>query len=164
MTNFFLELLNSREMRYNRQKKLIEKFNKPIISFMLNIPGEIKRTEDYVKFHKIGIDLIKEIIGEKIILEYYYDEVTGMYYLASIDMDARDLKREMISLEDSVMGRLFDIDIFDENFNQITRSSLNLEPRKCILCDNVARICIKERNHTYEELVYETNRIINLYI
>lgn len=164
MNEFFFKLLDSREKRFELQKHLIEKYKKPIISFMLNIPGPVKRTDSYVDFHKMGIAIIKSLLNEKIIYEQYYDEETGMFYIAVLNMDAEDLKKEMIEIENSDMGRLFDIDVFDENFNQITRSSLFLEQRKCLLCNNRAKICIRERNHSYEDLIKETNNIIDFYI
>lgn len=164
MDDFFKKLLDSRERRYNLQIRLITLYKKPIISFMLNIPGLVKRTDEYVRFHKMGTKLIEERLGNRLLLSEYFDEDTGMYYLGVVDMDATDLKKEMIELENSDMGRLFDIDVFDENYTQITRNSLGLEPRKCILCDNVARICIRERIHSYQDLIKETNKIINTYI
>lgn len=164
MDEFISRLLDSRERRYDYQKKLINKYKKPIISFMLNIPGKIKRTDKYVEFHKMGIKLIEDTLGKKLLISEYYDEDTGMYYLASVDLNGEELKRKMIALEDSPQGRLFDIDVFDENHRQITRKSLNLEPRKCLLCSNYARICIKEQIHSYNDLVNKTEEIVNIFV
>lgn len=50
------------------------------------------------------------------------------------------------------MGRIFDMDVFDGNHNQISRGDFNISPRKCILCRKDARLCIREKNHTLEEL------------
>lgn len=161
---FFNRLLDDREKRFLEQEKLVEKYKKPIISFMLNIPGIEKSNEKIKRFHKKGINLIKEKIGDKILEETYEEKDTGIYYLASVDMNGEVLKNEMIEIEERDIGRLFDIDVFDENFNQITRSSLNMRPRKCLICDDIARICIKTQKHSYEELVKKTNEIIDSYI
>ncbi len=164
MSDFFIKLLDSRERRFQYQQTLINKYKRPIISYMLNIPGKVKRTDEYVVFHKMGIELIKSILGNKILVDEYYDEDTGMYYLAAVNQDAIELKKQMMELEDSVEGRLFDIDVFDENAKQITRSSLNLEPRKCLLCSEMAKACARNQTHPYEELIEETNKIINDFI
>lgn len=158
---FLKKLLDAREVRYNRQTNLTQKYNKPIISFMLNIPGIEKRNEKLLKFHKNGVEIIKETLEDSIIFEDYFDEETGMVYMASVDMDALDLKKKMIEIEDTRSGRLYDIDIFDKDMNQITRSKLNLPPRKCIACENNARECIKEKRHTYDELIEIAYKIIN---
>ena len=50
------------------------------------------------------------------------------------------------------LGRIFDVDVFDKNHNQISRSMLNLAPRKCLICEKAAS-CIRTRAHTYEELI-----------
>lgn len=164
MDKFIIDLLDAREKRYEEQIELVEKYKNPIISFMLNTPGIEKRNAKLLTFHKTGVDLIQKNLKNKIVYSKYYNEVTGMYYLASVKMDSLKLKTLMIDLENSELGRLFDIDVFDENMTQITRSKLNLEPRPCLICNNNARLCIREKKHSFEELVKKTNEIIDKYI
>lgn len=164
MERFFNELLDSREARYFKQRELIEKYGKSLISFMLNVPGIEKQNDKLVEIHKIGIELIKKVFSDKINYEYYANEHTGMYYLAVVDMDSELVKYKAAEIENSEIGRLFDIDVFSSGGQQISRTSLNLEPRKCILCDENARICIKERTHSYPELIEKMDEIIDKYL
>lgn len=51
----------------------------------------------------------------------------------------------MTALEEKYsFTRLMDIDIFDGDYRQISRSDLGLEPRKCYICDREAKFCIKK--------------------
>ena len=160
MEKFFNELLESRERRFNLQIELIRKFNRPIISFMINVPGMEKRNDMLVKFHKDGIELIRTIFKDKILDELYVNEHTGMYYLASIDMAAEDIKKAAVEIENSKAGRLFDVDVFSEDERQLSRTELGLAQRKCLSCDGIAKICIKERKHSYQELIAKMNELI----
>lgn len=82
------------------------------------------------------------------------DKSTGPEGYISADIDPKELKRLMISLEkDHPLGRIFDIDVFDKDYNQIGRSNIGEEPRKCLMCNKDARICMREKNHSYEELI-----------
>lgn len=161
MEKFILKLLDAKEKKYNLQNELIEKYKKPLLSFQLNIPGIEKRNETLLAFHKKNSEYIENLLSEKIIYSQYVDEETGMYLLLIVDMNAIELKRKMISVEDSKKGRLFDIDIFDENKKQISRNSLGLNPRKCLLCEKDAKICMREKNHSSLELINEVNKILN---
>ncbi len=42
--------------------------------------------------------------------------------------------------------------IHDGEGGQVSRSSLNLAERKCLLCGNDARICARSRVHSADEL------------
>lgn len=159
----FKKILDEREKRYDIQMNLIEKYSSPIISFMLNIPGKVKKNKEYINFHLKIIEKIKKLFEAeniKINEEIYSDSEFGMYYIASVKIDAKILKQKMVELENESFGRILDIDVFDENKNQITRNSLGLPERKCLLCENDARICIKERKHSTEELLKKVNEII----
>lgn len=162
MKEFILKLLDSRETRSKRQNDLIKKYQKPIISYMLNIPGIEKKNQNFERFHNFGFELIKKKLGDKILDFEYYGEDTGMYYLISVDMNPMDLKILTVDLENKDSGRLFDIDVFDENYNQITRSKLGLNPRKCLICKKNAKDCSRNQTHSYEDLLIEVNKLINL--
>ena len=67
--------------------------------------------------------------------------------------DAAQLKKRMCRIEEShFLGRIFDIDVYDGEGGQVSRSSLNLAERKCLLCGNDARICARSRVHSADEL------------
>ena len=82
------EMLEAKEKRYYKIKALTEKYDLPVLSFMLNIPGEEKNFDEAVAFHEKYIKKIKKILEEneiKIIFDEYENLKTGMEYLAVID-------------------------------------------------------------------------------
>lgn len=158
------KMLDAKEKRYYKIKALTEKYNLPVLSFMLNIPGEDKNFEDAVNFHRAYIEKIKNILEKediKILWEEYNNLNTGMEYLAVLNGEGKFIKEKMIGLEEeSREGRLLDIDIYDKDFKQISRSSLGLSERKCIICDDIARTCIKKERHSLNELEKKVREIL----
>lgn len=158
------KMLDAKENRYYKIKALTEKYNLPVLSFMLNIPGEDKNFEDAVIFHEKLIKKIKNILEKediKILWEEYNNLNTGMEYLAVLNGEGKFIKEKMIGLEEeSREGRLLDIDIYDRDFSQISRSSLGLSERKCIICDDIARTCIKKERHSLNELEKKVREIL----
>ncbi|MBS6719842.1 MAG: citrate lyase holo-[acyl-carrier protein] synthase [Peptoniphilus harei] len=161
------KMLDAKEKRYYKIKALTEKYNLPVLSFMLNIPGEDKNFEDAVNFHRAYIEQIKNILEKediKILWEEYNNLNTGMEYLAVLNGEGKFIKEKMIGLEEeSREGRLLDIDIYDRDFKQISRSSLGLSERKCIICDDLARTCIKKERHRQDELEKKVREILKNY-
>lgn len=161
------KMLAAKEKRYYKIKALTEKYNLPVLSFMLNIPGEDKNFEDAVIFHEKLIKKIKNILEKediKILWEEYNNLDTGMEYLAVLNGEGKFIKEKMIGLEEeSREGRLLDIDIYDRDFSQISRSSLGLSERKCIICDDIARTCIKKERHSLNELEKKVREILKNY-
>lgn len=151
-----MKMLDAKERRFYKIKKLIEKNHLPVLSFMLNIPGEEKNYKDAVDFHLYNMEKIKKILEEnkiQIIVESYKNIETGMEYICQFKGDANFVKKLMVKYEESEkINRILDIDIYDEDFKQISRSNLGLGERKCFICDKKARACIKDETHSPEEL------------
>lgn len=161
---FVMEILQSREDRRDKQVDLISIYKSTLISFTLNTPGIIKDNEMYREIHKEGMASIVDSLLDKDIEIIYQEEInksTGSEGYIVVDLDALELKSLLIDLEEShPMGRIFDIDVFDGDHNQISRSDLSLSPRKCLICGQDARVCAREKNHTYQELY---NKVVSLW-
>lgn len=157
-------LLEAKESRFNHEKYLAEKYKATLISFMLNIPGEIKSTELTKKFQKRYIEIIDKILKDediKILHRQFREKVTGDECFFVVDEDATKVKKLMASLEESKKeARLLDIDVFDKDMNQISRDSLGYPNRKCLICDNSAKYCMRMNSHKYEDLIIETKRLL----
>lgn len=71
------------------------------------------------------------------------------YYLK--DVNAKELKEEMIDLEDNhPLGRFVDLDVYSkEKKSSFSRSGL----RKCYLCDDPAFVCQRTEKHRSDELI-----------
>ena len=118
------EILNCREKRVVIQNDMIKKYNKPVISFTMNIPGPIKTNNEIKKAFNIGKNLILEKLKENniTILEIQeLNENTGNELFISVDSQAEKIKNITVAIEESSeLGRLFDIDVIDINFKKIS--------------------------------------------
>lgn len=163
----FYEILKSREDRALMQEEIIHKYNLPIISFTLNIPGLKKDSLEYRKIHDIGMDIISKTLKEgKYNIEYVeiIKKTTGPEGYFAIAIDPLELKKITITIENEhPLGRLFDMDVFDSNHKQISRSDLGINPRRCLICKEQAKVCNKSGVHSLEELTDEIEIIYNLY-
>lgn len=156
-------ILQSREERRDKQEKLLKSYPFTLISFTLNTPGLEKRNELYLNIHREGLKAIIDNLYSKNIEikhEEKHDKITGPESFIIVDYDTIMMKKMMIKLEEEhFLGRIFDIDVFDANHYQISRRDLLYDPRKCLVCEEAAYLCMRKRRHSYKELVGEINRI-----
>jgi len=155
------EILESRENRVFIQKKLIEKYNVPLVSFTMNIAGPIKITPEIERGFFEGIDFLKKSIPEeKILHEETQINITGCQAMFCISMDAPKIKSICVSIEESIpLGRLFDMDVIDTDFSKLSRNEL----RGCIVCGAKGRECAASRLHSVKALQDVTSNIISDY-
>lgn len=162
-----VDVLDSKEKRADIQKELVGKYNNSLISFTLNIPGEIKDSPIYRAIHMEGIRIIKAYLNKEsypILYEREIENKTGREAYIIVEADAIILKNIMVEVEESnPIGRIFDIDVFDRKHHQISRADLGKSPRKCLICNMNARTCMRRQKHNYESLIEEINNIWNNY-
>lgn len=154
------EVLLSREKRVATQNEMIKKYNLPLISFTMNIPGPVKTNNEIKKAFEIGKELIlKKLEKNNIqVLEIQeLNEITGDELFLSIDSPAEKIKDIMVSIEESSdLGRLFDIDVINQNFEKLSRKSF----RKCLICEKQAQECGRSRKHNIETLQNKVKEIL----
>lgn len=155
------EILNCREKRVVIQNAMIRKYRKPVISFTMNIPGPIKTNNEIKNTFDIGKNLILEKLKENniAILEIQeLNENTGNELFISVDSQAEKIKNITIAIEESSeLGRLFDIDVIDINFEKLSRKSF----RKCLICEKQAQECGRSRKHSVGELQNKVEKILS---
>ncbi|PIM80597.1 citrate lyase holo-[acyl-carrier protein] synthase [Fusobacterium pseudoperiodonticum] len=154
------EVLLCRERRVDIQNEMIKKYNTPLISFTMNIPGPIKTNGQIKKAFNIGKNLILENLKENniVVLEIKeLDESTGNELFISVDSTADKVKNITVNIEESSqLGRLFDVDVIDVNFEKLSRKSF----RKCLICEEQAQECGRSRKHSIEELQNKVEEIL----
>jgi holo-ACP synthase/triphosphoribosyl-dephospho-CoA synthase len=97
--------------------------------------------------------------GWRIIEERILYPKTGPYAVIAIAGEPAELKRSGVAIETtSDSARLYDIDVFAADGEQVSRCNLGLPERTCFICEKQAVICMRERNHTIDELMQTTNR------
>jgi holo-ACP synthase CitX len=156
------EALKNKEWRVDRLSDLSEQFPTcTLVSVKLNIPGPIKNNPDIQQiFLSIWPDLTKNSQKQKLFIE----RKTGPEGFLVCAAKADKVKQEMIQLEEKQpLGRLFDLDVYDESGRQFSRSDLEQPVRKCFVCASPAKECARSQRHSKEEISAAINKICEAY-
>lgn len=154
------EILVAREERVYIQNRLIQIYNLPVLSFTMNIPGPVKTNQDIKEAFEYGKTKILEKLKEdniKILELKEKNEKTGNELWLVADIKAEKLKEITVSIEESCsLGRLFDMDVINNNFEKLSRQSF----RKCLICNSQAQECGRSRKHSVRELQEKIKEIL----
>ena len=162
------EVMAFRERRENRRKELIAKYNLPLVCLGLNMPGEYKSFPWACRCFHEGIEIFKLALeAEGIAAQYHEQEEEAVGYTAyfSVDASSSILKTLALRIEEThLLGRLFDIDVHDNNGEKISRHDAGKEMRRCLVCGENAFACARSQSHTPGELRKEVFRIIESWL
>jgi holo-ACP synthase/triphosphoribosyl-dephospho-CoA synthase len=158
--NSMLDILNARDERVKVQQELIGKYKLPLISFTLNIAGNIKRSPLFDIIFDKGLQSILSEIKINIIYKQIKRDDTGSLALIVVDDEITSLKRKMVEIENSSpSARLYDIDVIKTDFKPISRLDIGLDVRGCLICDKPYLVCRRNKTHTLEEVINTTKKI-----
>lgn len=148
------QILSARESRAYRQREMRRRHDLPILSFTMNIPGPVKDTPLIRRAFQEGLNAVACAIDPSLIPETeIIHSATGCEALFAVDSDPLTLKRVTTLIEDThPLGRLFDMDVLDENLRKLDRDLVNGGDRGCILCGRPGRECASRRLHPVAEL------------
>lgn len=159
-----LEILEAREQRASRQQQLLAQFRRPLLCFMLNIPGPVKVCGRWELAFDRGVSQLLERLGREDIPILYrreYRPRTGYECYIVADCPAIQLKELCCALEDEEpLGRLYDMDVIAPDGGKLSRTEIGRPPRRCLLCGGEAHACARSRAHSVEELTGQISRII----
>lgn len=101
--------------------------------------------------NKLKIEEVKKI--------YSFD---GPYFLLGINNENElNIKNLLISIEEEEeLGRLIDLDLFSEKVSSISRLMLGFQPRKCLICNQDARVCSRNQTHSLETLLNKVHNMV----
>lgn len=158
-------LLESREKRWQLQRRLIqENPGLTLVCLTVIMPGNVKRNAQSLVVAHAAVEAIQRAFGQSIQWQREQDLSTGYegYYL--VDMSMIACKRLACEIEDNhPLGRLFDIDVINTHVEPVSRSVIGREGRKCLLCDQDARYCMRNHTHTRDELQQKIQQMIEAY-
>ncbi len=165
-----LKILEDREKRLNLIINKLENSKNLFVTVKCNICGNDKN----IKETNILLEYFKNILvaSFKVVNIEKYECYDGNFYLAEIsiaqsyELDYEyeenfeeryvEVKRKLIDIENSDLGRFIDLDLFTNAEKSVSRSDLGLPSRKCILCDDNINICLREKRHTLDEVYSHT--------
>ena len=159
------QILKSRDMRVKEQFALLKKLksNQSLINAKLNIPGPIKNNAYLIQVFRSGL---KRFLQEsKVDYQLIWDVATGPEAFLILNESAKDSKQAAIEFEDNDdLGRLFDIDVLTEDDgvpHPLSRKDFHQVERKCIMCDQPAKVCARSRKHSVKEMQNYIDELIN---
>lgn len=158
------EILDAREQRVFRQQALLKEYGKPLLCFTMNIAGSEKNNDLITRGFRMGLSqLDAQLTGDRVpvLHRQVYEEHTGCEGFYVVDASPAHLKQLAVQIEDaSAAGRLFDMDVLAPDGSKVSRESLGLPGRKCLICGKPVHLCSRSRAHGLAELKAKTTALL----
>ncbi len=160
------KLLASRDRRVEMQQKLREKHpNLTLVCLTVIMPGNVKRNLSSLIVSQAAINALLNRFEGKIVDIITRDLETGYEAYLLTSLSQHEAKMIACDIEDNhPLGRLFDIDILDADGIPVKRETAGFQPRRCLMCDNEARYCMRNRAHTPQELNAKIQQMVDAYV
>lgn len=160
--NLLQRVLEAKEERVHYQRKLINQYQLPLVSFTLNLPGGYFQYRLWKKIMNTAVEAIETFFNKDILYVDIRVAKWGPEGFWVVSLPITNAKEKAIYIEENhPLGRLFDIDIIDSYGKPISRRNLDIAERKCIVCNEKALECYLEKKHTLQELQINIEKIIN---
>ena len=142
-------LLASRDRRWHRQMELLKEHpNESLLCLTVIMPGSVKRNRLSLAVARAATEAIRVEFADSITQMEERDLETGFEAYVLVSLPTLEAKQIACRIEENhPLGRLFDLDIIDPTGTPVQRSAVGVAPRRCLLCNNEARYCM--RNHTH---------------
>ncbi len=171
------QLLQSRDNRAKHQKDLLDSHPcRSLLCMTVQLPGPEKRNRYSLAIANAGVEAIRKAFSPE--YEELKDLETGYEGYFLVSLPAIEAKRLACRIEDThPIGRLMDIDVLmqrtEENYFScsspkkqfssvicLSRGDMGLEARKCLLCGNEVRYCMRAKTHTTAQLLARMEKMV----
>ena len=167
------QLLESRDARVQHQQALLQTWPEhTLICLTVQFPGPQKRTASSLVVGGAGLAALMDKFGSVAHFTQVKDLATGYEAYLLVPLPANLVKRLCCQIEDThPLGRLMDIDVLETGGHVmpgltghlLDRASTGLPPRRCLLCDNEVRYCMRAKTHTAEQLLARIDEMVSKY-
>ena len=160
------EMLQARDRRFEHECSLLEKYpGTARLVLTIVAPGREKRNRATAIVASAALKALDRDFDGNIIYSEERDLPTGFERFMVINLPVAEAKRIASAIEDShPLGRLMDIDIIGDDRRPISRATLGLPPRGCLICGEDARVCMRAARHSYEELLTKISEMTDAYV
>lgn len=156
------DILAARDARVARQQAMLAQGG-VLLSLTLVAPGAVKRSPLLDAIFAAALAALQPLVDDARARIEAVDD-SGHHALYLLDGEARDWKTRMLALENRApLSRLWDIDIIDRDGVAVSRRDLGLPPRRCLICDDDAKTCARERRHDIAALQADIARRYRLH-
>lgn len=143
--------------RAQRQRRLVAEHSQPLITLTTHLPKHMAQGTYAKQLFQISLNAVcNQLIEHNLCLlksEVINQDIGDEAMFVIAGTSASKLKRAMIMLEKNhLLGALMNVDVMDHEGKMISRKSCEIEPRKCLICDNAASYCSTIRKHSSDEL------------
>lgn len=160
------QVLESRDQRAQDQRQWLARGG-VLVCMTLNMPGPRKRFPLADAAFRQGERLLEDQLagGGLAVLECQeMDRPAGLEYFLRVQGRPDQAKDCTLALEERPpLGRLLDIDVFDQDGRQISRRQLGRPPRQCLLCPRPAAECARSRAHGIQAAAEKAISLMNEY-
>ncbi len=148
------EMLEHREARARARGRLLERYRQPVVTFTLVTPGPLKDTPAARLVYEEGRRALCFLLGGpdcEVLATVDEYRPTGPEGFRVVRVDPLRLKHRLAALEDThELGRLWDLDVTDAGGHPVSRASVGMPPRRCLVCDGPAHACARSARHPLE--------------
>lgn len=170
------DILAAREARVRRQQELLAAWpDAALLCLTVVFPGPVKRDKRSVRVGEAGVTAVREAFATSILFEEIRDLETGFEAFFVVDASPQEAKLRACAIEDThPWGRLMDIDVLIDAPHSLgmtgeepgmttplSRATIGLPERRCLLCDRPARECMRARTHTLAELLSRIDALLS---
>lgn len=128
------------------------------------MPGAVKRNHHSLTCAEAALEALRNAFGKSLRSVDTYDNPTGYEAFLLVDLPIEECKRRACDIEDThPLGRLFDIDVIGSDAIPVSRRSLGLPARRCLVCGDDARVCMRTNKHSYDDLLDRISEMVNDY-
>jgi holo-ACP synthase CitX len=157
-------ILDAREARAKHIESLRKEHpNKSVVILKNNVVGAEKNPTHMRFICAFFNDLVHRTFSGKIQLFGKQQSRDGNYCYYVINEVGVVVKERTIEIEEyNTLGRLIDLDVY---YNKpISRQDLKCDMRKCLLCENYAHLCVRNKTHSEDEIHTKVRSIIESFI
>lgn len=158
-------LLAAKDSRAARQADWLAHYQQPVISLTLVTPGAVKDSIRYRNTMGVALQACDQLLWQNhwtVLDRQVLWLPTGAEALWCVQHPAVEIKANCVEMEQThPLGRLWDFDVFCPDNGQVGRHSLDLNTRRCLVCDEPAHGCARSRRHPVEDVVGRVERLID---
>lgn len=159
------DMLSARDRRREWQQRHFEA--QPAMTLVVSTvvaPGEHKLTRASDIVAEAMAEALRARFAPYIISMVHHVFVSGHEIWLTLTCGKDEAKRAAVEIEDShALGRLFDIDVILPELRPLCREDIGTAPRRCLLCDNEARYCMRLRLHTPQDIRDHIENLVKRY-